>query len=72
MAGALNLKTRPKRRTVARTMTPRGRGLRTRTIPEQIADHLGVSHSAVEARLHRARQRLRIELEAQEKAKVRR
>jgi RNA polymerase sigma-70 factor (ECF subfamily) len=25
----------------------------------QIAEHLGVSHSAVEARLHRARQRLR-------------
>ncbi|MEE2640202.1 MAG: sigma-70 family RNA polymerase sigma factor [Planctomycetota bacterium] len=28
----------------------------------QIADHLGVSHSAVEARLHRARARLRSEL----------
>lgn len=26
---------------------------------QQIADHLGVSHSAVETRLHRARQRLR-------------
>ncbi len=30
----------------------------------QIAKHLGVSHSAVEARLHRARQRLRDELAA--------
>ena len=29
---------------------------------EQIAEHLGVSHSAVESRLHRARQRLRHEL----------
>ena len=29
---------------------------------EQIAQHLGVSHSAVESRLHRARQRLRHEL----------
>lgn len=29
---------------------------------KQIADQLGVSHSAVEARLHRARQRLRTEL----------
>ncbi len=28
----------------------------------ELADHLGVSHSAVEARLHRARQRLRNEL----------
>lgn len=28
----------------------------------QIADHIGISHSAVEARLHRARQRLRDEL----------
>lgn len=28
----------------------------------QIADHLGVSHSAVEARLHRARARMRSEL----------
>ena len=28
----------------------------------EIAEHLGVSHSAVEARLHRARQRLRQEL----------
>ena len=28
----------------------------------QIAEHLGISHSAVEARLHRARQRLRDEL----------
>ena len=30
----------------------------------QLADHLGVSESAVEARLHRARQRLRTELTA--------
>jgi RNA polymerase sigma-70 factor (ECF subfamily) len=30
----------------------------------QIAAHLGVSHSAVEARLHRARRRLREELAA--------
>jgi RNA polymerase sigma-70 factor (ECF subfamily) len=29
-----------------------------------IADHLGIGHSAVEARLHRARQRLRTELAA--------
>jgi len=29
-----------------------------------LADHLGISHSAVEARLHRARQRLRKELVA--------
>lgn len=28
----------------------------------QIADHLGITHSAVEARLHRARQRLRDQL----------
>ncbi len=32
----------------------------------QIADHLGVSHSAVETRLHRARKRLRMELAALE------
>lgn len=32
----------------------------------QIADHLGISHSAVEARLHRARQRMRDELAALE------
>jgi RNA polymerase sigma factor (sigma-70 family) len=32
----------------------------------QIAEHLGVSHSAVEARLHRARARLRQELAALE------
>lgn len=32
----------------------------------QIAEHLGVSHSAVEARLHRARQRMRQELAALE------
>jgi len=30
---------------------------------QELADHLGISHSAVEARLHRARQRLRDELE---------
>ena len=29
-----------------------------------LAEHLGISHSAVEARLHRARQRLRTELAA--------
>ncbi len=28
----------------------------------QIAQHVGISHSAVESRLHRARQRLRLEL----------
>jgi RNA polymerase sigma-70 factor (ECF subfamily) len=33
---------------------------------QQIAEHLGVSHSAVEARLHRARARLRAELAAVE------
>ncbi|MBL8888502.1 MAG: sigma-70 family RNA polymerase sigma factor [Planctomycetaceae bacterium] len=33
---------------------------------DQIAEHLGVSHSAVEARLHRSRQRLRKEIERQE------
>lgn len=32
----------------------------------ELADHLGVTHSAVEARLHRARQRLRAELAALE------
>ncbi len=31
---------------------------------QALAEHLGVSHSAVEARLHRARQRLRAELAA--------
>ena len=30
---------------------------------QALADHLGISHSAVEARLHRARQRLRDELQ---------
>lgn len=30
---------------------------------QALADHLGVSHSAVEARLHRARQRLRTQLQ---------
>jgi RNA polymerase sigma factor (sigma-70 family) len=33
---------------------------------QALADHLGISHSAVEARLHRARQRLRTELEEKE------
>jgi RNA polymerase sigma-70 factor (ECF subfamily) len=37
----------------------------------QIADSLGVSHSAVEARLHRARQRLRNELAALDVVEVR-
>lgn len=32
---------------------------------QQIADHLGVSHSAVETRLHRARQRMRDQLAAE-------
>ena len=36
----------------------------------QIADHLGVSHSAVEARLHRARKRLRNELAAMQVIEV--
>jgi RNA polymerase sigma factor (sigma-70 family) len=31
---------------------------------QALAEHLGISHSAVEARLHRARQRLRVELAA--------
>lgn len=35
-----------------------------------IADHLGVSHSAVETRLHRARHRLRAELATSEMAEV--
>ncbi len=35
-----------------------------------IAAHLGVSHSAVETRLHRARQRLRTELTSLELAEV--
>src|SRR5581483_132700 len=30
----------------------------------QLADHIGISHSAVEARLHRARRRMREELAA--------
>ncbi len=38
----------------------------------QIAAHLGISHSAVEARLHRARQRLRDELAAMQVIEVRR
>ena len=37
---------------------------------EQLAQHLGTSESAVESRLHRARQRLRKELAAFETAKV--
>ena len=36
----------------------------------QIAEHLGLSHSAVEARLHRARSRMRKELAAREVALV--
>ncbi len=36
----------------------------------EIAEHLGISHSAVEARLHRARQRLRTELAAMDPAEV--
>lgn len=35
-----------------------------------LAEHLGISHSAVEARLHRARQRLRTELVAVDAAPV--
>ena len=31
---------------------------------QELAQHLGISHSAVETRLHRARQRLRVELAA--------
>lgn len=38
---------------------------------DQIAKHLGVSHSAVEARLHRARRRLRDELAASQVIEVR-
>ncbi|HUG67318.1 MAG TPA: sigma-70 family RNA polymerase sigma factor [Pirellulaceae bacterium] len=38
---------------------------------DEIARHLGVSHGAVESRLHRARQRLREELAALEVAEVR-
>ena len=37
---------------------------------QQIADHLGVSHSAVESRLHRARKRMRAELAAMEVIEV--
>jgi RNA polymerase sigma-70 factor (ECF subfamily) len=36
----------------------------------EIAEHLGISHSAVEARLHRARARMRKELAAREAALV--
>ncbi len=39
---------------------------------QQIAAHLGISRSAVEARLHRARQKLRAELAAVEKADLKR
>ena len=39
---------------------------------EQLAQHLGTTESAVESRLHRARQRLRKELAAFEKAGVER
>ena len=38
----------------------------------EIANHLGVSHSAVEARLHRARKRLRDELAAAQVIEVQR
>lgn len=38
---------------------------------QQLAQHLGVSHSAVEARLHRARARMRRELAALEGAEIR-
>jgi RNA polymerase sigma-70 factor (ECF subfamily) len=37
----------------------------------QLANHLGISHSAVEARLHRARARLRLELASLEVIEVR-
>ena len=37
---------------------------------QQIANHLGVSHSAVEARLHRARARLRTDLASRVLAEV--
>jgi RNA polymerase sigma-70 factor (ECF subfamily) len=36
----------------------------------ELAAHLGISHSAVETRLHRARQRLRAELIAAEVLEV--
>jgi RNA polymerase sigma-70 factor (ECF subfamily) len=36
----------------------------------QIANHLGISHAAVEARLHRARGRLRQELAAMDVIEV--
>ena len=36
----------------------------SRRLYHQIADHLGISHAAVEARLHRARAKLRHELTA--------
>jgi RNA polymerase sigma-70 factor (ECF subfamily) len=39
---------------------------------QQIADHLGIGHSAVESRLHRARARLRTELAASQLVEVRR
>ena len=37
---------------------------------QQIAEHLGVSRSAVESRLHRARRRMRDELAAAENTRV--
>lgn len=37
---------------------------------QALAEHLGISHSAVEARLHRARQRLREELSVYEETSV--
>ena len=36
----------------------------------ELAEHLGISHSAVEARLHRARKRLREELTAMDVIEV--
>src|SRR5687767_14762586 len=42
MASPLTLKSGPAKRAPARTMAPR-RGVRTRTIPEQIADHVAVA-----------------------------
>jgi DNA-binding GntR family transcriptional regulator len=42
MASSLTLKSGPAKRAPARTIAPR-RGVRTRTIPEQIADHVAVA-----------------------------
>jgi RNA polymerase sigma-70 factor (ECF subfamily) len=38
---------------------------------QQLADHMGISHSAIETRLHRARARLRCELAKLELIEVR-